>query len=84
MFAYAVEALHLSESAAYRRIHAARAARRFPRLLALVADGTLHLAAICMLAPHLTVERSTSWWPRPRTAEAAPRAWLATRSRRAC
>jgi hypothetical protein len=54
MFAYAVEALHLSESAAYRRIHAARAARRFPRLLSLVAEGRLHLAAICLVAPHLT------------------------------
>src|SRR5690349_23732023 len=56
MFAYAVEALHLSESAAYRRIHAARAARRFPRLLALVAEGALHLAAICLVAPHLSAE----------------------------
>ena len=54
MFAYAVEALHLSESAAYRRIHAARAARRFPRLLSLVAEGRLHLAAICLVAPHLS------------------------------
>jgi 5-methylcytosine-specific restriction endonuclease McrA len=53
MFAYAVEALHLSESAAYRRIHAARAARKFPRLLTLVAEGRLHLAAVCQLAPHL-------------------------------
>src|SRR5690242_8695303 len=54
MFAYAVETLHFSESAAYRRIHAARAARRFPGLFALVAAGRLHLAAVCQLAPHLT------------------------------
>src|SRR5689334_11276329 len=53
MFAYAIESLHLSESAAYRRIHAARAARQFPRLLTLVASGQLHLAAVCLLAPHL-------------------------------
>src|SRR5258708_33161013 len=53
-FAYGVECLHLSESAAYRRIQAARTARRFPRLFALVADGKLHHAAICVLAPHLT------------------------------
>src|SRR5690349_9493645 len=56
MFAYAVEALHFSESAAYRRIHAARAARRFPQLFRLVAEGRLHLAAVCLLAPHLTEE----------------------------
>jgi hypothetical protein len=54
LFAYCVEELHCSESAAYRRIHAARASRKFPRLLALVGDGRLHLAAICLLAPHLT------------------------------
>jgi hypothetical protein len=54
MFAYAVEALHLSESAAYRRIHAARAAQRFPQLLALVAEGRVHLAAICLVVPHLS------------------------------
>jgi len=56
MFAYAVEALHLSESAAYRRIHAASAARRFPRLLSLLAEGRLHLAAICLVAPHLSAD----------------------------
>jgi hypothetical protein len=54
MFAYAVEGLRFSESAAYRRIHAARAARKFPRLFTIVAEGRLHLAAVCMLAPHLT------------------------------
>src|SRR5258708_27025626 len=54
MFAYGVECLHLSESAAYRRIQAARTARRFPRLLALAADAKLHLAAISLLARHRT------------------------------
>ena len=33
MHAYCVEALHLSENAAYRRIRAARTAREFPALL---------------------------------------------------
>lgn len=56
MFAYAVEALHLSESGAYRRIHAARAARQFPQLFTLVASGKLHLAAICLMAPHFIDE----------------------------
>jgi 5-methylcytosine-specific restriction endonuclease McrA len=56
MFAYVVETLHYSESAAYRRIQAARTARRFPRLFELMAEARLHLAAVCQLAPHLTDE----------------------------
>jgi hypothetical protein len=43
-----------SEHAAYGRIEAARAARRFPVLLDLLAEGSLHLTAIGLLAPHLT------------------------------
>jgi len=54
MFAYCVERLHMSEPATYRRIRAARAARRFPRLLTMVTLGELHLSAIKLLAPHLT------------------------------
>jgi hypothetical protein len=56
MFAFCVEELRLSEDAAYKRIRAARAARRFPALFVAVAEGRLHLAAVCLLAPHLTVE----------------------------
>jgi hypothetical protein len=54
MFAYCVEELRLSEDAAGKRIQAARAARRFPALFPALVDGRLHLAAICLLAPHLT------------------------------
>jgi 5-methylcytosine-specific restriction endonuclease McrA len=54
MFAYCVEALRYSEDAACKRIQAARAARRFPVLLAALADGRLHLTAVGLLAPHLT------------------------------
>jgi hypothetical protein len=39
LFSYCTEALHLSEQAAYSRIEAARAARRFPSILARLADG---------------------------------------------
>jgi hypothetical protein len=46
--------LHMSEDQAYRRIQAARAGRRFPLLLELLADGRLHLTAACLLSPHLT------------------------------
>ena len=54
MFAYCVHELRLSEDAAYKRIQAARAARQFPALFPALADGRLHLAAVCLLAPHLT------------------------------
>ena len=56
MHVYCVERLHFSASAAYQRIRVARAARRFPRLLPEVAEGRLHLSAICSLAAYLTVE----------------------------
>lgn len=56
MHAFCVGELRFSEDAAYKRIQAARAARRFPALFAAVAGGRLHLAAVCLLAPHLTAE----------------------------
>jgi len=56
MFSYCVHELKLSEEAAFKRIHAARAARRFPAIFSAVADGRLHLSAVVMLAPHLTPE----------------------------
>ncbi len=58
MHAYCVEELHLSEDAAGKRIQAARAARRFPALFRALADGRLHLAAVCLVAPHLTAENA--------------------------
>jgi 5-methylcytosine-specific restriction endonuclease McrA len=54
LFTYCVKVLHLSEHAAYLRIEAARAARRFPAILDRLADGELHLTAISLLAPLLT------------------------------
>ncbi len=54
MFVYCVRALHLSEQAAYSRITAARASRRCPQLIALLADGALTLSSVKLLAPHLT------------------------------
>jgi len=56
MYSYCVHELKLSEEAAFKRIHAARAARRFPAIFGAVADGRLHLSAVVMLAPHLTPE----------------------------
>lgn len=59
MFAYCVEELHFSEDSAYKRIRAARSARQFPAIYTALADGRLHLAAVTLLAPHLTSENVT-------------------------
>ncbi|MPY91012.1 MAG: hypothetical protein GEU99_24255 [Luteitalea sp.] len=56
LFGYCCECLHLSEAAAYDRITAARAARRFPVILEHLTEGTVTLTAIRLLAPHLTEE----------------------------
>jgi len=58
MFVYSTERLHLSEAEACLRIAAARASRQHPILLAMLADGRLHLSAIAKLAPHLTPANS--------------------------
>jgi hypothetical protein len=54
LFAYCMGVLHLSEGEAANRIEAARAARRFPVILERLADGSVHLTAVRLLAPHLT------------------------------
>lgn len=54
LFTYCTQVLHLSEHAAYGRIEAARAARRFPVILEWLADGAITLTTVCLLAPHLT------------------------------
>jgi predicted DNA-binding ribbon-helix-helix protein len=54
LFIYCTQALHLSEHAAYGRIEAARAARRFPLVFDLLSGGAITLTTITLLAPHLT------------------------------
>src|SRR5688572_32240007 len=56
LFAFCVERLHMSESAAGKRITAARVARRFPVVLEMIARGDIHLTAVNMLAAHLTAD----------------------------
>src|SRR6266705_6020138 len=56
MFEFCVEALYMAEHAAYNRIAAARAARRFPVILEMLAAGSVHVTAVRLLAPHLTPE----------------------------
>jgi hypothetical protein len=54
LFTYCTYILHLSEHAAYRRIEAARLARRFPEVLDRLDDGSLTLTALCLVGPVLT------------------------------
>jgi HNH endonuclease len=60
LFTYCTQVLHFSEHEAYGRIEAARAVRRFPAILTLLADGLVHLTGVGLLAPHLTVENHES------------------------
>jgi hypothetical protein len=53
-YAYCVERLGYSESAAYRRMEAARAVRRFPVVLERLGSGALNLTTVALLAKHLT------------------------------
>jgi hypothetical protein len=54
LFAYCIEVLRLSEHAAYHRIVAARTARRFPVVLRMLAQASLNLTSVRLLAPHLS------------------------------
>ena len=54
LFVYCRDALGLSEWEAYNRIEVARAARRFPVILDMLAEGSVNLTAVRLLAPHLT------------------------------
>ena len=60
LFVYCRDALALSEHEAYNRIEAARAARRFPVILELLAEGAINLTTVRLLAPHLTPENHRS------------------------
>ena len=53
---YCTQVLHLSEHAAYGRIQAARAVRKFPVLLEALDDGSVNLTTVVLLAAHLTAE----------------------------
>ena len=53
LFSYCTGALRLAEHAAYNRIEAARASRRVPAILDLLADGSLNLSTVRLLAPHI-------------------------------
>jgi len=52
MYMYCVGKLRLSEDAAYKRIQVARIARRYPAVLAALAEGHVHLTGLNLLAAH--------------------------------
>lgn len=54
LFTYCTKALHLSEDAAYNRMKAARAAARWPLVLTRIADGSVTVTAVRLLASSLT------------------------------
>jgi len=60
LFTYCTQVLHLSEPAAYSRITAARAARRYPVIFARLAEGTVTLTTIGLpsLAPRAARPRA--------------------------
>src|SRR5712692_3556104 len=60
LFNYCTQALRLSEDAACSRIEAARACRRFPLILELLASGSLTLTSVRLLGRHLTAENHQS------------------------
>jgi hypothetical protein len=60
LFGYLTGVLRFSEAAAWNRIQAARAVRRFPMILDLLAEGSVNLTTIRLLVPHLTKENHRS------------------------
>jgi hypothetical protein len=53
MYRYCTGHLRMSEDVAYKRIHAARAARRCPRVFGQIEAGQLHVSGLVLLAPYL-------------------------------
>jgi hypothetical protein len=56
LFDLCVRRLHMSESAACRRIHAARLVKRFPCLLDALERGDVHLTGLLLLRDHFTTD----------------------------
>ena len=54
LFGYLTQVLRFSGAAAWNRIQAARAVRRFPVVLEMLAAGSVNLTTIRILVPHLT------------------------------
>jgi hypothetical protein len=83
LYTYCVYELRFSEDEAQRRSRAARAARAFPVVFEMLAEGAIHLTGVLLLAPYLTAENHAELLARARfrtkreiehmVAEVAPR-----------
>jgi len=51
---FCMQHMHMSEDQAFKHLRAARAARRFPAVLEMIADGRSNVSAITILSPRLT------------------------------
>ena len=60
LYSYSTSVLHMSEYEALLRMRVARASRKHPVLLDMLADGRLHLSGIDKLAPVLTRDNCES------------------------
>ena len=58
MYSWCVGVLGFSEESAHKRIRVARVARRFPAIFNAIADGSLNLSLVGLLAPYLTLENA--------------------------
>lgn len=58
LYEYCRAVLHLSEDRACNRIAAARAAREYPAILEMLADGSLNLSTLRLLTPHLAEDHA--------------------------
>jgi hypothetical protein len=56
LYVYCTDLLKLSNDEAYNRMKAARTIRKFPQTLDLLAEGSLNLTTVRLIAPHLTPE----------------------------
>jgi hypothetical protein len=56
LYPYCRTVLNLSEHESYNRMEAAGVARRFPVVLPMLAEGLVHMTAVCLLGPHLRDE----------------------------
>jgi hypothetical protein len=80
MFQYCVTELAFSEDEACRRIDAARLARRFPRILAMLEAGTLSLSVAGLLKEHLTEANAAELFDRVAGCSARrAKEWIAAR-----
>ena len=66
LYTYCLYELRFSEDEAQRRARAARAAREFPVLFEMLAEGAIHLTGLLLLAPYLTAENHVGLLARAR------------------